>query len=198
MISGRAIRSLGPELPSGGSLERRLPRGRESSRKRRFRSPEFVITQVREGLHQECSPSSFHPSSTNTSDRPAPHHQKHKPKEETGFCPLISSKMAFEVFQGFYAKVHQILGFSEPQVVIPALVSLADGDRATVPGAIIEPLSGLGEQNPMPSDNEPYRAAMRELLEWGLRHFPIRTRSRGVRLWSTMAIFDGHRGYNQK
>lgn len=197
MISDRELRSPEFELPRGGSLERELPRTSENPRKRIFQSVEVGIPRSRKDPVQKNSLGFVCLKSTNPSDRPAPCHQKKNPKEETDYCPVIPEKMAFEVLQDFHDKVHQILRFSDPQVVISGLVSLADGDKATVPGGIIEPLSGLGEKNLMPSDNKPYRIAMRELLEWGLRHFPIQPDSSGVRLWSTMAIFDGDRGYNQ-
>jgi hypothetical protein len=106
---------------------------------------------------------------------------------------IEAMKPEFDPFQDFRTKVHQILQCPDRIAVISALRNLAEGQHAVISEA------GLGGQQSDAQDrpNIHYRQAMTDILEWGLKEFPVDPEESGIELWLVMGTLDGSTGYNQ-
>jgi hypothetical protein len=101
-------------------------------------------------------------------------------------------------FVQFAAKVQQVLQYPDRKTVLQMLRNLAEGKEVLISGAVINPLSGLGQEAPGDIPNSDYRETMAKLLTWGLRRFPVLPSVNGMHLWASMSILDGPEGYNQR
>ncbi|KAL1970737.1 hypothetical protein VTN77DRAFT_2571 [Rasamsonia byssochlamydoides] len=104
-----------------------------------------------------------------------------------------------DTLEEFSLKVHEVLKCPDHGVILHALRDLAEGKRATLlEGTVVEPLSGLGQQVRGNDPEGNYRKAMTALLSWGVRSFPVQPSHTRPNLWTSMAILDGPKGYNQR
>ena len=102
------------------------------------------------------------------------------------------------IFEEFNLKLHEVLECPEHGLVLHAFRDLAEGRRANLlEGNVIEPLSGLGQQQARGDDpGGYYRSAMAKMLSWGIHSFPFHPSSMKPSLWTSMALLDGPKGYN--
>lgn len=113
------------------------------------------------------------------------------------------------IFREFSEKIQTILASPDPQVILDALRSLAEGRTAKLQdGTEIDALSGLQNQPQGQNPRESYTQTMTALLRWAIKRFPNLSRLRVKRLpdesveepnlWETIALLDGPKGYNQR
>jgi hypothetical protein len=102
------------------------------------------------------------------------------------------------IFDEFSLKVNDVLQCPDHKVILNALRDLAEGKRATLlGGTVVQPLSGIGQQARGNESEGNYRETMSALLSWGIRSFPVQPSLSSNHLWTSMAILDGPKGYNQ-
>jgi hypothetical protein len=101
-------------------------------------------------------------------------------------------------FVKFAVKIRQVLECPDREVVLGALRDqLALGKAVSVSSALVDSLSGLGQES-RDVVNTDYQETMMTLLVWGLRRFPVSPSLNAKDLWIAMSIFDGPSGFNQK
>jgi hypothetical protein len=103
-----------------------------------------------------------------------------------------------DIFADFSAKVRRVLECPDRDVVLCALRDLAEGRAASMPGIVVDSLSGLGQQTSGNVSNSNYQETMTTLLIWGMRNFLIQPSRNARHLWTSMTILDGPRGYAQR
>jgi hypothetical protein len=103
-----------------------------------------------------------------------------------------------DIFVDFSAKIQRVLECPDRDIVLYALRDLAEGRAASILGIVVDSLSGLGQQTSGNVSNSNYRETMTTLLTWGMRSFLTQPSLNAKRLWTSMSILDGPKGYAQR
>ncbi|KAJ5962655.1 hypothetical protein N7501_007596 [Penicillium viridicatum] len=97
----------------------------------------------------------------------------------------------------FAERVEEILRSPDSQDILNAVRALAEGMEARLQDSTtVEQLPGLSSYPPGLDPHPSYTQTMTTLLKWGVRTFHDRPSTPS--LWTSMAILDGPKGYNQR
>ncbi|KAN0080989.1 hypothetical protein V8E54_004193 [Elaphomyces granulatus] len=98
------------------------------------------------------------------------------------------------IFDEFNSTIHKVLrGYQDHDTILHTLRCLAEGKES-----LIGHLPGIGNQPCATTPDDKYAQAMSVLLSWAIRTFPVQPSETLDHLWTTMAIIDGPKGYNQR